>query len=153
MLYVIPFAATISLYAEGSQPAADYRRDAHRAGRLIALLLVPGILLLYFFGGFVLSLFRTEYSDTGFGLLQLLVLVGGFVAVNGVYITQLRAEKHITPIIALSAVLSGVLIGVSYWPLPFMGILAIGIAQLASQGIVAVYVCAKWTVFFQLNPQ
>ncbi len=66
------------------------------------------------------------------------------VAVGNLYVAKLRVEKWIAPIIVLSAVLSGILFGASYWLLPAMEILAVGIAHLVSHGAMCVYISARW---------
>lgn len=144
LVYVIPQQITMSLYAEGSQPSPNFSRDIRRATRLILILLVPGSFIFYFFGGFLLGFFGSEYSKAGFDLLRLLILSAGFVAINVLYITKIRVEKRIGPVIAQAAVTTCILLAVSYALLPSSGIIAVGIAQLASQGVFAVYVAFVW---------
>ncbi len=144
LLFVIPGAFVMSLYAEGSQPVADFPKDTRKTARMIVALLVPGVLVFLFFGDVVLRLFGGEYSDAGFGLLRLFALSAGFVAVNGVYVTQLRVEKRVRPIIGLTAMATAFALGLSYVFLGSLGLLGVGVAWLVAQGSVTAYAVAAW---------
>jgi O-antigen/teichoic acid export membrane protein len=141
----IPDAVTNSLFAEGSQPAADFSRDVRRSAKLIVPLVGAGILAFYFFGNLLLGLFGHEYSDAAFRLMQLLALSTGLGVIPGLYGTKLLVEKRVRRIVALSIVGSVVGLGLIALLLPSRGLTGVGEASLAGNGLMAVLIGILWT--------
>lgn len=144
LLWVIPGALATSLFAEGSQPVADFPRDARRTAGMIALLLAPAVLVFLFFGDVLLGLFGAEYSAAGFDLLRWFALSSGFVAVNGLYVTELRVRKRVLPIVLLTALVTALTLGLGYAWLAGAGIVGVGMAWVAAQGGVSAVVVGLW---------
>ncbi len=140
MLYVIPGAFVTSLYAEGSQPVVNLSRDVRRTAVGSALLILPAGLFLYFYGDWVLLLFGETYALGGFGLLRWMVLASPFVTISGIYLTLVRIEKRVGPLIAATAFTASFTLGVSWFLLPSYGLQAVGFAWFLSQVLVSVAV-------------
>lgn len=138
LIFLIPGAFTTSLFVEGShgEPLAV---NAKRALISMTVLMIPAIVLIYFFGGSLLSLFGQEYAE-GFALLRLLVPASLFVGVYGVFTAIKRVQRNMLPLVLLSAMISVQLVGLSYLMLPGLGLVAVGYAWIASYGSAAVAV-------------
>ena len=144
VLTAVPGAMATSLFAEGSQPSSNFVRDTRKALKFSALLLSLGIAVFWFFGGFLLGIFGRHYSDAGLDLLRLLAISSVFVAINLTYQTKAMVEKNMRVIIGLAILTSTLALGLSYALLLSYGILAVGIAQLISQGITSIVVIFLW---------
>jgi O-antigen/teichoic acid export membrane protein len=144
VLTSVPGAITTALFAEGSQPSADFRRENRKALKLTALLLALGITFFWFFGGFLLSLFGKQYSDAGLTLLRLLAISSIFVTINIFYLTKAMVEKNIRTLIGLTTLTAVLTLGLSYALLPGFGIMAVGIAVIIAQVITSVVVVYLW---------
>lgn len=142
MLYVIPGAFTLSLYAEGSQVNADVPRDVSRTVIGSALLLLPAGLFLFFFGDWLLAIFGSTYASGGFELLRWLVVATPFVLTNAVYLTLVRIKKRISPLILASAFVSFFVVTASWLLLPSYGLTGVGIAWLFGQALLSLVVGA-----------
>jgi len=140
----IPAAVMDSLFAEGSQPAANFSRDVRRAAVLIIPLVGAGILAFYFFGNILLGLFGREYSDAALRLIQLLALSTGLSVISGLYGTKLLIEKRIRWIIGFSITGTAMSLGTAIALLPLLGLTGIGVAFVATSGIMAVIVAFLW---------
>src|SRR3989338_3036023 len=74
LLFTIASSTSNSLFSEGSNNEKMIKVHAKKAGKIIALLMIPGIIITVFLGKYVLLLFGREYSIEGFRFLQLLGL-------------------------------------------------------------------------------
>ena len=137
ILYVVPRGVTTSLLAEGSHSRIQFRRDVMRAARLIIPLVLMGIVLIFLFGEFILSLFGVGFAKGALDLLRLLALSAFFITINTMYSTVLMVEKKLTPIILLSVLGTSGVIGIGYLLAEPMGLIGIGIGWLLGKGIVS----------------
>ncbi len=61
----------MSLFAEGSHFERELKSNVRKALKFIFLLLIPAVILIIFFGDYLLLLFEAEYSIKGLALLQI----------------------------------------------------------------------------------
>ncbi len=140
MLFAIPLMASVSLFAEGSHFEDRLYGDFRRTMRFMAPLLALGILLVWFLGDWILSLFGPRFAAEGFALLRILAVSALFVAANGLFIAVARVKKWVKAIIAFVAYITLTTIGLSYWLIPTFGLEGTGIAWLTANGTAALAV-------------
>jgi O-antigen/teichoic acid export membrane protein len=144
MLSVIPGAASISLFAEGSYEQERLGINIWRSLKMILLLLVPLVMLVLAFADRLLLLFGTAYAQNATTLVRILAIACLPLAVNIVYLAIKRVEKKLKVIVSLTAFVAVVTLGLTYLLLPYMGINGAGIAWLVSQAIIALVITASW---------
>jgi len=140
VIMMISYATSSSLLAEGSLEPDKFRSNAMRAVKFMLLLLVPVVVLVLLLGGTVLAWFGEDYSDNAFPLLCTLSVSGIPLALNTIYVTQMRIQRRIWPVICLYAFVASFTIGVGYALMDRMELLGIGVAWLSSNCIVALIV-------------
>lgn len=138
ILFMIPMAASLSLFAEGSYEEEKLNYEIRRSLKLIPVLLIPGIIILLLLGDKILLLFGRAYSENATKLLWILALSALPLSLNYIYFSIKRVEKRMKSVIGLTAFIALATLGMSYFLLPQMGILGIGVAWLSSQGVAAV---------------
>jgi O-antigen/teichoic acid export membrane protein len=140
LLFAIPWAASSSLFAEGSYFEDRLRENVVKSLKSTFLLLVPAAILLAAAGKWLLLTFGQGYSLNALPLLWVLCLSSLPLGVNCIYTGILRVTGRITELIIIWGFLAiGVLV-ISYLLLPLTGIIGIGYAWLGAQLIVAIYV-------------
>lgn len=127
LLYVIPFATTRALFAEGSNTEHAFTAQITRAMKLILALMVPAILMIVLGGHFLLGFFGAEYATGGTILLTLFAIAGIAVSAMSVINVYFLITKDVSAMIAISGVYALSTIGLSYALLGY-GLTGVGIA-------------------------
>lgn len=137
LLYVIPIAATQSLFAESSHDEEALKKHVKKTSLLISLLMIPAILTTIVFGDFVLRVFGVSYAGNGLAYLRLLAITGIFVSINSIGNAVLNIQRRIKMFVILSflSALLVLLFSVAFLPYRLIGI---GWAQIAGEGIISV---------------
>jgi O-antigen/teichoic acid export membrane protein len=136
-LYVIPSATSQSLFAEGSYSERELKKHLVKAVKINFLLLVPAIVVTFFFGKYILLAFGRQYSKEGFILLQLFAVSGIFISVNYIFGSILRIKHKIKELVTISSIGAILILGLSYF-LVSKGLLGIGIAFFTGQVLVSI---------------
>ena len=137
LLFAITYAVCMSLFAEGSHFERELKSNVRKALKFIFLLLTPAVILILFFGDYLLLLFEAEYSIKGLALLQIFAVSSIFVAFNSTFIATRQVLKIIKPIIAVAAFNAFTIVALGYILLNWLGLVGIAIAWLVSQGLVS----------------
>ena len=140
LLFSIPFAASQSLFAEGSHFEDKLRINANKAIRFALVLLVPATILVVVLGKWLLLLFGSSYSSNGLTLLWILGSSSIFVGINSVYYTILLVRHRIRELLVLRGLIAVAVLVASALIMPAMGIVGIGYAWLGAQASVSMYV-------------
>ncbi len=114
LLYTVPYATTQSLFAEGSYNEKNFWSNVFKALKFIAMLLIPGIIVLTILGGFVLQFFGKSYSEEGVRFLQLLAVAGIPVSLNYLGLTILNVNRKMKALFTINVIGTSVIIGLSY---------------------------------------
>jgi O-antigen/teichoic acid export membrane protein len=152
-LFTIPTAISTSLFVEGSHDL-PLRENVIKSFKFVALLLVPSIIVIFFFGDKILLLFNSEFSERSFELLKLLAISSIFSAVTSIYIAIKRIQKDIKIINYINFINSASLLGLGYVFLSFYGLLGIGYVWLFLNVIVCagvVWISVKHDNFVKIN--
>ena len=144
LLFVIPGAFSMSLFAEGSFKEETFIPNLKRVVKHAYLLLVPAIIFIIIFGKWFLSLFGKDYSASGHFLLSILAISGIFIALNSFYIIYLRIRLKITELIIIAIVTALATLGISYLLILKLGILGVGISYLIVQSVTSGYVVLRF---------
>jgi O-antigen/teichoic acid export membrane protein len=115
LLYIIPMATSQSLFAEGSYNEKELRLHVRKAVIIIALILIPTIMLVVFFGKYILLAFGKDYSVEGFRLLQVFAMSGVFIAAKNVCGIVLKVKNKIKEIIFIDLITASSILGLSYF--------------------------------------
>lgn len=140
ILFSIPFAASQSLFAEGSHFENELRIHANKAIRFALVLLVPAIILVVVLGKWLLLLFGSSYSSNALTLLWILCSSSIFVGMNSIYYTILLVRHRIRELLVLRGLITIAVLVTSALIMPEMGIVGIGYAWLGAQALVSIYV-------------
>jgi len=128
IIIAIPGAISTSIYAEGSNQIESLRKNLERGIKLIALLLIPSVVVLLIFGGFILSLFGGAYATGSIFTLRLVALSAIPLSIILLYLTVAQVEKHLMQILWIS---SGIAFGIVAFGFVFLRVVGINGAALA----------------------
>lgn len=143
-LFIIPSAFSTSLFVEGSYGEA-MRVKVLKSLLGIFLLLIPGVIVVYFFAGFLLDFIGRDYI-VGLDLLRLIAFSSLFAVPFHIYFSIKEVQKRVKALISISFLFSSLLLGLSYFFMLKFGILGVGIAWLISYGL-----CAMFVIFRMRN--
>jgi Membrane protein involved in the export of O-antigen and teichoic acid len=148
ILTMIPAAITTSLFAEGANDETQLKNHVRRSLKMVALLLIPAVILVWFLGHMFLHLFGGLYAENSATLLRWLAIASLPLAINLFYFNIKRVQRKMKTVIFLNALMAIIVVLTSYLLLPRLGINGVGVAWLAGQSAVAVIVIAwdmrKW---------
>jgi O-antigen/teichoic acid export membrane protein len=140
LLFIIPSAVSQSLFAEGSHFEDQLERNVRRSYKFIFILLIPAVLILLLCGKWLLMAFGPDYSENGLLLLRVLAISSVFTGINSVYTTVLLVKRRLGELIALVSFTSVSSLVAIYFLTPTTGIVGVGYAMMAANGIISAYV-------------
>ena len=105
-------------------------------------LLIPLVGFLYFLGPWILGMFGHDYSTEGLALFRLLLLGTFPGAVVVLFIGLSRILNRLVQTIMIQAVIATLMLSLSYFLLPRIGIAGVGWAYLASHTFVVILIAA-----------
>ncbi|MBO8183251.1 MAG: oligosaccharide flippase family protein [Archaeoglobus sp.] len=139
LIFMIPGSISTSLFVEGSH-GEELKKSTIKSLIAIFLILTPAVLILYLFGGAILSLIGKDYATSGFELLKILLIASFFVAISRVFFSIKRIQKDVKNLVLLSGLIFILLLSQSYIFMIEFGIKGIGYAWISSYGIASVIV-------------
>lgn len=140
MLFVIPQAATQSLFAEGSLNEEDLSAHTKKAIRIITIILIPSILAIFLFGKYILLIFGKDYSIHATSFLLLLAISSIALAFSSIATTILKIKHEINYLILFGFLGTSLVLGLSYLLAQYQ-LVGIGIAWVIGQSIVGISSC------------
>ena len=140
LLFALPYAVSVSLFAEGSHFEDSLRANTLKAFRFLLVLLIPAIIVLVLSGKWLLLLFGESYSTHGLTLLRILTLSGIFVGINQIYYTILRVRHRIRELIAIAAFEALTVLITSSLIIRETGIVGVGYAWIGAEALISLYV-------------
>jgi O-antigen/teichoic acid export membrane protein len=133
LLFMIPYAFSTSLFVEGSHNL-PLRTKTLKSLLGIFLILVPLVLIFYFFGGFLLGIIGKNYVQ-GQNLLKVFSISSLFVAVSSTYISLMKIQKDIKGLILIGILIFVLTIGLSYPLMLIFGLIGVGYAWFIGYGL------------------
>jgi O-antigen/teichoic acid export membrane protein len=131
LLIAISRATSMSLFAECSYSQKEIIKKVLRSFKFIALLVIPGIVLIFVLGKFILMIFGKEYAANSLELLRILVFASLPFSVNIVYSAVERAKKRMSRVIMVFFTVASITLLTSYLLIPIIGLIGVGYAWLA----------------------
>ena len=138
LVLIVPDALSTSLFVEGSH-GESLKKNVFKAGLAIYAFLVPAVIFLYFFGGFLLGLFGKEYVEA-LQLLRILALSSFLVAIYSLFIPIQNIRLKVASIIKINLVRFLLLLGLCYLFILKYGIIGVGYAWMITYAILAIVI-------------
>jgi len=126
LILIAPMSLSASLFIEGSY-GENLKKNVLKSGKAILLVLVPGVIFIYIFGGIVLEIFGQDYVEA-LPLLHMLVLSSFFVSLHDLFIPILNIKMRVSNLIKLNFIRFCLLLGLSYIFLQDYGLIGFGYA-------------------------
>jgi len=136
-LELVAYNFGVSLTVESSRDQSRLALYTQQILRRGFLLFTPGIMLLWLAAPLLLTVFGKEYAQSSTALLRLLLLAVLPKPLVAIFVAVSRVQKRIGRIIAVQALTSTLVLGLSLVSVGRLGILGDGIAYLISQAVVA----------------
>ena len=139
-LFIVPGSIFTSVFAEGSRWLPGLRGHALDGMYLSLAILVPGVAAVLLAGPAVLGALKPTFQAAAVPLLNMLAVASFFVAINVLYITVLRVDKRMRPVVGiyLGTTLAALALGYPLMLSP-LGLLGAGVGFTVSQGAGAAY--------------
>jgi O-antigen/teichoic acid export membrane protein len=135
-LYGVPAALGQSLVAHGVRDPARLR-EHHRKILVSSLaLLAPVVAVLVVFAPLVLAPFGEWYASEGSATLRLLALSALPNTVVALTVSRARADRRMTVVVTTMVELCMIVLGLTWWLVPRMGIVAGALAWMVGQSVV-----------------
>lgn len=136
LLYVVSYATTKSLFAEGSNTSESLVMKIRKTVIFIFSITVPAIILLWFSADMILDLFGTNYSENGSNLLKLAGLTALPLSVYAICMSIFRIQKQSLLLILSNLMFVSLVISLTLY---FMkdGLFGVGLAWLIAHSISA----------------
>ncbi|AEB67943.1 membrane protein [Methanothrix sp.] len=138
LVLIIPSSFGTSLFVEGSH-GNSLKKSAFRAGGASLMIMLPAVLVLFFYGDQLLGLLRGEYVE-GFGLLKIIALSSFPVACYSLFIPIQNVRMRVESIVKLNALRCILLLGLSYVMVNRYGILGAGYAWMITYMVIVIWV-------------
>jgi O-antigen/teichoic acid export membrane protein len=140
----VPSAITTALFAEGSNNEKSLDNDVKRSLLFIFVLLVPLVIMVLFFGKWILLIFGAKYSQNALALLKVLTITALPLSINALYFTIKRIQKKMKSVIIMTGFISLVALALTYVLLPQIGLLGVGIGWLSANSPAALFIIIIW---------
>jgi O-antigen/teichoic acid export membrane protein len=118
LLYSAAYAVGQSFLAEGSQADVDRRQLRKRSSRTLAVLYLPGVLVVVLAARWVLLVFGARYSQHGAPSLIMLALAAVPIAACNWSWTALRLSGHLMAVVASSIIYTAAICGLAWFLAP-----------------------------------
>jgi len=130
IIYIIPIAIGTSFFVEGSH-GIDLRKGAIRALTVIYILLLPAVLVILFFGDWILGLFGAKYL-AGLELLKLLAISSIFGTIYYIFIPIQIIKMRLKNVVLINSLGMFLLLSLCYFLIIPWGLAGIGFAFLVT---------------------
>lgn len=136
LVLIVPDAFSTSLFVEGSH-GEGLKKNVIRAGLAICAFLVPAVIFLYLFGGFLLGLFGKDYIEA-LELLRVLALSSFLAAIYSLFIPIQNIRMKVASIIKINLVRFLLLLGLCYFFILKFGIIGVGYAWIITYAVLGI---------------
>jgi len=135
-LFLASYNMGSSLVVEAAHAPERLVADARRVLRHSGALLAAAVLLLVAVAPWLLRLFGPGYAAHGTGLLRLLALAALPNLLLDVAVDVARARRRLAWAVGLQAALCVLVLGLSAWLLPVLGIAGVGVAWMTAECLI-----------------
>ncbi|GAC1683054.1 MAG: hypothetical protein PVS3B3_03540 [Ktedonobacteraceae bacterium] len=135
LFFMVSASVATALFSEGSHTMSDLTRKVHTSIWLIGALLCPFLLVFFFWGHIILSIFGTSYAQHGLSLLMMLIVSAVPDAITNIYVSVLRVQKRLRSAAFLNVGMAILALALAWILLPMLGITGVGWAWFIAQSI------------------
>lgn len=135
LLFMIPKATATSLFVEGSHSNHMFNKKTMEAVKFILILLIPLVIIFYFFGEYILLIFGPDYSSNAYMLLKILSIGSIFYSFNELYISTKRVNKDVFSVNCVYGALMIISLSSGYFLMKSIGLNGIAIGWACSNFI------------------
>lgn len=146
LLYGIPQSMSNSLLAESSN-GENLWKCVNKAILFNLALIIPGILLFFIFGKYVLNLFNPIYAENATTTLIILAIASIPISINSIFTTIRNAQNKVMSTIKVNGLIAGITLISSIYLMRIYGIDGAALSYLIANTIVAIIV-----IFRMKNP-
>lgn len=139
-LSIIPNGISQSLFAEGSHNPIKIGVNCKKVLAISLMVTVPAVGLMLLFGGWLLHFFGSGYTENGTAVMRFLAIAIIPQCINSLYMTINQIRKQVKLIIAQTAFLAMIALGLGYWMLKHFGLPGLGMAYASAHLVLAVIV-------------
>jgi len=139
LLFAVPAAISHSLFAELTNfpNSITVKRNLVRSLKFVYLIVGPALMVVLIASQWLLGAFGQAYVDNGLLLLRILALTSLFMAFSFIYSSLLQALDRMNELIIFRVLSTVLILSVSYFILPYTGIIGIGYVWGGVQFVVA----------------
>ncbi len=134
LLLTIPSSVSQSLLTEGSHDETELKKHILKASKITFLLLIPSVIIIFFFGNYILHFFGKNFEEDAFKFLQIISISALFVPVSLFTNSILRIRHKINALIILNFIGASAII-ISTYLLSSFGLVGIGWGILIGQAV------------------
>lgn len=154
LVLIIPESLSTSLFIEGSH-GENLKKNTIRVVFTVYVFLIPAIIVIYLFGGYLLNLIGKDYSGA-LDLLRIIVLSSIFIPISSLFVSIQNVRMRVKNIVKLNFLMFVLLPILSYVLILRFGIIGVGYAWMLSNGILSITVLIMikkmgWTVWPGIN--
>jgi len=136
---------SLSLFAEGARDQRGFFSLVRKAFLLIAIIVIPMIIVLWFWGNLILSMIGKDYVNVVVIRIILISIVP--YSINLIFVAYLRVNSFLKALIAFSLVMSTAVVSLAYYLASTIGSIGLAIGWLSGQTIASVSIL----VFYGFN--
>ncbi len=133
LFFMVSASAATALFSEGSHTTSDLAHKVRTSALLISALLCPILLMFFFAGHTILSIFGINYAQHGLSLLLILMVSAVPDGITNIYVSLLRVQKRFRDAAFLNLGMAVVALALAWILLPLLGITGAGWAWLIAQ--------------------
>lgn len=138
LVLIIPQSLGTSLFVEGSH-GEELKKGVMRAGVASLSLLVPAVLVIFFFGDRMLMLLNEEYVEA-LDLMRVLTLSSFMVTVYSYFIPVQNVRMRVESVLKLNALRFVLLLGLGYILIGHYGILGVGYGWVITYTVISLLI-------------
>lgn len=133
IILLVPVSVSLSFFVEGSH-GSNMKQEFFKALLLIYALLLPAVVFIYFFGGFILQSFGSVYVQS-IDLLRVYAISSFLIVIHLMFIPILNVRLMVERNIELSLLRFIALLGLSYFFIMKFGLIGVGYAWMVSHAV------------------
>ena len=138
LVMIIPTVAGTSLFVEGSH-GEGLRKNVIRSGIISFILLIPAVLFIFIFGGFLLGSLNKDYLG-GLDLLKVMALSGFPFVAYSIFIPIQNVRMDMASIVKINLIRFILILGLSYMFILRFGIIGAGYGWMITHIVLALLI-------------
>ena len=152
-VFIVPHSAGNSLFAEGAKHLKDYTIIYYRIIRQLAVVMVPGVIVLILLSRFILRIFGAAYATGAATVLSILVASAVLVGYNTLATITFKIHHRLRLLTLVEFVATVTILGTALPLMTRWGINGAALAFLLGQAVMAVLLGVLSAPLLRLSPE